>query len=45
MDVAGRAADEERSATKSHCSDQAEFCRGNENATPGYESTYVPYEE
>lgn len=39
IDVAGEAADEDNSATKSHCSDHAECCSGKENATPGYEST------
>lgn len=43
IDVAGSAAVDESNATKSHWSEYAEFCSGKENATPGYERTYVPY--
>lgn len=39
MEVAGRAAEDESNATKSHCSDQAECWSGKEKATPGYDST------
>lgn len=36
IEVAGDAAEEERRATKSQLSDQAESCSGKEKATPGY---------
>lgn len=39
MEVADKAAEDESSATKSQCSDQAECWRGKENAIPGYDST------
>jgi hypothetical protein len=41
-DFAADAADEDKIDTKSAFPDQAEDCNANKNATPGYESTYVP---
>jgi hypothetical protein len=42
MEVAADAAEEDSNETKSDCSDQAACFKGKENATPGYERTYVP---
>jgi hypothetical protein len=45
IEVAADAAEEDSSDTKSDFSDQAVCFSGKENATPGYERTYVPYSE
>jgi hypothetical protein len=39
IEVAAEAAEDERRATKSQLSDQAESCSGKEKATPGYDRT------
>ena len=39
IEVAGSAAEDESSATKSHWSEYAESCSGKEKAIPGYERT------
>ena len=43
IEVAADAAEDESNETKSDSSDQAACFKGKENATPGYERTYVPY--
>lgn len=42
IDIAGEVAVEERSETKSARSDHELCNKGKQNATPGYDSTYVP---
>jgi hypothetical protein len=45
IEVAGEAADDDKSETKSMPGDHADACNGNENAMPGYDNTYMPLEE